>query len=639
MSAKSTKCPNCSLKAVGEEEIELKFGWRVSDGKQILQSWCRRCRSGKVIEESEEGKKEVEKSVRANLHSYANRLHDLDSLTLLFTRPDGLNFKFKENGGIDTDNWSKDSQTIIEKYNVDLKIIAEKSSLDIIYVEINTNILKKWKILAKEIFKRHGGFCLVVTHAIEVPNWMFSGSADSGHTVKHIEFEVNDQKATQDFVDWLYKIKPEKNETAISLLSKIDSIFDDYAVDIQDKLGENVFKAFEILINEAVFNKENKLEFNDEVLKIINKPLFALLYRLVFILYAESREIFDINNPKYYEDFSLKKIVHTIIRQYKKDPTKIKLKKYELWDRLQNLFSLIENGSKYLQIDENEFKMPAYNGSLFNSEKHSELIKWKFDTNSLIETLHYLTRIKDNENNFSFVNYSSIEIRHIGTIYEKLLQFHPEKVGNKIEVFTSEGKRETEGTYYTPKFIVENIVENALGPLVDKIIQETKNPRDQAEKILQLKILDPAMGSGHFLVGAAEYLGKRLIEIDKDDSHENFIERKREIVRRSLYGVDINPLAVELAKMSLWLDTLSTEHALSFLATHLKNGNAILSSWRKEIFDIQTYFGDKDPSRSHFRDFVKQYSAFEIIDIFLLFVNYFANFFLNHAYRFRITYN
>ena len=613
MSAKSTKCPKCTLKAVGEEEIELKFGWRRIKGKEISQSWCRRCRSGQVIEESKEDKKELEKSLRTNLQSYANRLHDLDSLKLLLTRPDGLNFKFKKNGDIDTDNWSKESQRIIEKHDVDLKIIAEKSSLDIIYVEIKTNIMKEWKTLAGEIFKRHGGFCLVVTHNQEDQNWMFSGSADSGHTVKHIEFEVKEQKATPDFVDWLYKIRPENNESVLSLMSKIDSAFDDYAIDIQDKLGENVFDAFKALINEAVFNKENKLEFNNEVLQRINKPLFALLYRLVFILYAESREIFDTNNQKYYEEFSLKKIVSTLMRQYEKDPKTTKLKKYELWDRLQNLFLLVENGSKFLRIDQNEFDMPAYNGSLFNSEKHPELTKWKFNTNSLMKTLHCLTRIKDKEKNPSFVNYTTLEIRHIGTIYEKLLEFHPEKIDGKIEVFTHEGKRETEGTYYTPKFIVDNIVENTLGPLVDKIIKDTKNPRDQAEKILELKILDPAMGSGHFLVGVAEYLGKRLIEIDKDDSKENLIKRKRETVRRCLYGVDINPLAVELSKMSLWLDTISTEHALSFLATHLKNGDAILSSWRKEIFDIQTFFGE-DPSKSFFRDFVKQYSAFETID-------------------------
>lgn len=607
------ECPRCGLEAKGDEEIEAKFGFRNIDGKSITQSWCRRCRSGKSVEEIQDIDKKEQEKFKNNIQSYVNRLDDLESLKDLFIKPDGLNYNYKSED-IPTVDWSKESQKIIETFDVEVKKIAEKANIEVIYVDINTNDEKEWKKIAKEIFKRRAGYCLIVTHnSREQKKWLFTGGISSGESAKNISLEITDTDISVDFIEWLTKIKASDNETLTTLISKINSSFDDYAIDIQDRLGENVFEALKTLINEVVFNKDNKLDFSDETLKRINEPLFALLYRLVFVLYAESREIFDTNNLKYYDDFSLKKIVYTLIRNFEKDPKSIKLKKYELWDRLQNLFSLIENGSKYLRIDEHELDMPAYNGSLFNSEKHPLLTRWKFDNDSLIQAIHSLTRIKDKEKNYSFVNYAAIEIRHIGTIYEKLLEFHPEKKGNIIEIFSHEGKREAEGTYYTPKFIVDNIVENALGPIVDKIIIETKNPRDQTEKILQLKILDPAMGSGHFLVGAANYLGKRLIEIDKDDSEQNFIERKRDVVRRCLYGVDINPLAVELAKMSLWLDTLSTEHALSFLATHLKHGDAILSSNRKEIFDPQTSLIE-DPSRTFFRDFVKQYTAFETID-------------------------
>ncbi len=606
-------CPRCELEAKGEDEIEAKFGFRTIQTKTIPQSWCRRCRSGKTIEEIQEIDKIDLAKIKSSIQSYVNRLDGLDSLKELFIKPEGLNYNFKSED-ISVDDWSKESQKIIQTYDVEIKQIAEKANIEVIYVDMNTNDEKEWKKISKEIFKRRAGYCLIVTHnSREQKKWLFTGSIGFGESAKNILLETTEGEISSDFIEWLSKIKSTDNETLTTLISKINTSFDDYAIDIQDRLGDNVFESFETLINEVIFNKDNELEFSNEILKRINEPLFALLYRLVFILYAESRDIFDTNNKKYYEEFSLKKIIHTYMRQFEKDPKSINLKKYEIWNRLQELFLLVEYGSKFLRIDEKELSMPAYNGSLFNSERRSELTKWKFDNNSILSSLHSLTRIKDKEKNYSFVNYASIEIRHIGTIYEKLLEFHPEKIGNKIEIFTHEGKRESEGTYYTPKFIVDNIVENALGPIIDKIIEETKNPKDQVEKILQLKILDPAMGSGHFLVGAAEYIGKRLIDIDKDDSESNFIERKRDVVRRCLYGVDVNPLSVELAKMSLWLDTLSTEHALSFLATHLKNGDAMLTSWRKEIFDDQTYFGE-DPSRSYFRDFVKQYSAFETID-------------------------
>jgi hypothetical protein len=606
-------CPRCKLEAEENKEIETKFGFRISNEKSIPQSWCKRCRSGKSLEEIEEIDDDKREEVKNSIKSYVNRLDDLESLKNLFIKPDALNYNYK-NEDISISDWSKESQRIIEKFDAEIKQIAEKSTIEIIYVNMNTNDEKEWKVIAKEIFKRRAGYCLIITHnSREQKKWLFTGSVNSGETSKNIILEVDNDEISADIIEWLTKIRISDNETVTTLISKINSSFDEYAIDIQDRLGENVFGAFETLINEVIFNKENKLELDDETLKKMPEPLFTLLYRLVFVLYAESREIFDINNNKYFEDFSLKKIINSHMRQFEKDPKSITMKKYELWERLQNLFLLIENGSKFHRIDEKDLNMPAYNGSLFNSEKHPELIRWKFNNNSIIEALHKLARIKDKEKNFSFVNYAAIEIRHIGTIYEKLLEFHPEIRGKNIEIFTHEGKRESEGTYYTPKFIVDNIIENALGPIVDNIIENTKNKKDQIEKILQLKILDPAMGSGHFLVGAADYLGKRLVQIDGEDSEENFVEKKRQVVRRCIYGVDINPLSVELAKTSLWLDTLSREHALSFLATHLKNGDAIVSSERKMIFDEQTTHKE-DLSRSYFRDFVKQYSAFETID-------------------------
>jgi len=606
------ECPKCKIKASTDEGIEEKFGWRKTDGKTIPQSWCRRCRSGKPTEDVEEKKPEkINKNLWSSLESRANRLHDLESLRHLFTKSDGLNYNYK-NEVLPTENWSAEAKRIVSGHSAECTIIAEKSSFDVVYIKIETDEEIKWKKLAEEVFSRVR-YALLISHNPKGNKWIFTGSSGEARSAKHIPVEIDANSVPPTFVEWLYKIRVEDDDTLQRLVIKIDSAFDEFALDIQDKLGENVFEALRALIHEAVFNKSNGLKFDNETLLRITEPLFTLLYRLMFVLYAESRGVFNVDNKTYYNNFSLKKIVTEYIRDWQKNPNKLELKKYEVWARFVQLFHLIESGSKSLNFDESEFKMLAYNGSLFNSDLHQELEKWKFDNNSLLEALHYLTRIQDREKNWSFVNYASIEIRHIGTIYEKLLEFHPEKSGNKIEIFTHEGKREVEGTYYTPKFIVDNIVENVFGPIIDNIVENKKNPRDQIEQILQLKILDPAMGSGHFLVGAADYLAKRIITIDKDESEQNLIERKRDVVRRCLYGVDINPLAVELAKMSLWLDTLSTEHALSFLATHIKNGNAILTSWRKKIFDEQTSLVE-DPSRTYFRDFVKQYSAFETID-------------------------
>jgi len=607
------ECPKCNLRVKGEEEIEKKFGWREVGGKTIPQSWCRRCRSGKPVEVKKEEPEKIDKSLWSSLQSYADRLHDLESLRYLFTKPDGLNYNYK-NQILPTENWSKEAKRIISENHVEIRIIAEKNDFDVIYIEIPTNEEVKWKRLASEVFSRHAGYALVISHNPNGYKWLFTGNSGKDVGIaKHIPVEIGNKKAPPAFIDWLYKIRVEEDDTLLRILAKFDGAFDEFALDIQDKLGDNVFAGLKALIQGAIFNKSNGLKFDNETLLNVREPLFTLLYRLMFVLYAESRGVFNIDNTTYYEKFSLRKISNEFIRIWERNPKELKLKEYEIWNRFVQLFHLVESGSKPLNFDESEFKMLAYNGSLFNSDLHQELEKWKFDNNSLLEAIHYLTRVQDREKNLSFVNYAAIEIRHIGTIYEKLLEFHPEKVKDKIEIFTSEGKREAEGTYYTPQFIVDNIVKNALGPLVDRIINVNSSPDEKIEAILRLKILDPAIGSGHFLVGAANYLAKRILEISPDKSEQNFVNLKRRIVRQCLYGVDINPLSVELAKVSLWLDTLSEEHALSFLATHLKNGDSIKSAWRKDIFDQQTSLGE-DPSRSYFRNFVKTYTAFETID-------------------------
>ena len=172
-----------------------------------------------------------------------------------------------------------------------------------------------------------------------------------------------------------------------------------------------------------------------------------------------------------------------------------------------------------------------------------------------------------------------------------------------------ESKRKSSGSYYTPDYIVQYIVENTLGPLVrgecrpqpEPLPEELKKAGAKekpvptgplsAEEILELKVLDPAMGSGHFLVAATEYLarayGDALVRDGKATggivSDAEFIRYKRMIAERCIYGVDINPMAVELAKLSLWLFTMDQSRPLSFLDHHLKCGSSLVGAWIKDL--------------------------------------------------------
>ena len=195
-------------------------------------------------------------------------------------------------------------------------------------------------------------------------------------------------------------------------------------------------------------------------------------------------------------------------------------------------------------------------------------------------------------------------MRHLGNIYEGLLEYQPQiadqdlviaskkrrevvtpksssnqKVAyreGEVYLLTDKGERKATGSYYTPDYIVRYIVENSLAPLCkDKSVKE----------ILSLKVLDPATGSGHFLVGVVDYLAEELItNPDAALMTETATEEtelaywRRRVVESCVYGVDLNPMAVELAKLSLWLHTVAKGEPLSFLDHHIRYGNSLIGA-------------------------------------------------------------
>ena len=333
-------------------------------------------------------------------------------------------------------------------------------------------------------------------------------------------------------------------------------------------------------------------------------------YISLSLIIFEDRGIFPINDKIYYEKFSLK----WIKKNWLLHSTNIKkISEYDIQKRLTGLFRLIENGSE--ELGYNDFCMRSYYGRIFDEKINKNLEGWTIPNANFLKVLDYLTRSKDKNGNYFFLDYSALETRHLGSIYEHLLEFRLKINNNKISKLPDEKERKTSGSYYTPKHIVDYIAKNTLEPLIDSIIKKDFDVQIQIENILSLKILDPSMGSGHFLVGAVEYLAKRICEIEHNYVDEqSYIERKRDVVRRCIYGVDINPLAVDLARLSLWLETLSSEKPLSFLSAHLKCGNSLISSNIESIFDKQATLLESGKGRAAFVKDVKNFLMFENID-------------------------
>ena len=411
----------------------------------------------------------------------------------------------------------------------------------------------------------------------------------------------------------------------------LDEVYDEsnvFAQELGEDLQDNIYEAIKVLSEGFMQYPDNDLSEDD--LDLIHDSSLIYLYRLIFVLYAESegRDLLDTNNEIYEESYSLNTLKQDVAEELDSPNPKYRDWQDNLWDRLDELFKLIDQGSKSRGIPEEDLYIPAYNGGLFRTDPdEDDSVEARFLANHqlgdayLAEVIELLTRSQNgNSGGKIFVDYSSLDVRHLGSIYEGLLEYQldiadeplaledgeyvPAGEGDEVIVeegevhlSTGSGERKATGSYYTPEYVVEYIVEETLGPLVNDIrsslvgqsaFDEGGFAEEFAEEVFDLKILDPAMGSGHFLTNAIDYLAREIIDAQERQAAQQGIETveeehdinwaRRKVAQRCIYGVDLNPLATELAKVSLWLRTLAAEQPLAFLDHHLKTGNSLVGS-------------------------------------------------------------
>lgn len=395
----------------------------------------------------------------------------------------------------------------------------------------------------------------------------------------------------------------------------------EYAQRVGDQLEEQVYEALELIAQGFLDYRRNDLDATPQTLHVIYQESLVFLYRVLFILYAESRDILPMQeNREYREQRSLAAIKQEVVRRVNEDHHPDSTTYYS---RLTDLFFAIDRGDARLAL-------PAYNGRLFNGDEHPFLRDNKIGDEHLVPAIDRIARVevRDPQNprqtRLEFVDYRDLEVRHLGAIYEKLLEYQldvadaPLAVSGDKYVEAGEGdavvkepgdvllrtgsnERKVTGSYYTPDYIVRFIVERTLEPLLAAITERHAHMTEQGDwqiadgqadalrgAILDVNVLDPATGSGHFLVEATNYVAEWLRDLPL---HPEGIERtedelaywKRQVVNACVYGVDINPLAVELAKLSLWLTTLAKGKPLSFLDHHIKAGNSLVGAWAREV--------------------------------------------------------
>ncbi|RLM49884.1 Eco57I restriction-modification methylase domain-containing protein [Halorubrum sp. Atlit-28R] len=430
----------------------------------------------------------------------------------------------------------------------------------------------------------------------------------------------------------------------------LDDVYDQstaFAEALGEDLQENIYEAIRVLAEGFLDTNDN---LDEEDLDRIHDSSLIYLYRLIFVLYAESegRNLLPTENEIYSETYSLNDLKQVVVEKRDETQQHYQTWQTDLWDKLDELFVLIDQGSQGKGIPKDDLYIPAYNGGLFRTDpEEDDTVEAQFLSNHevgdayIAEVIELLTRHEASEGQGKvFVDYSSLDERNLGSIYEGLLEYKLDVADEPLtvddgeyvaagegddvtveegEVYlrTDDGERKATGSYYTPEYVVEYIVDETLGPLVQEIREDLIAKKDQgfaeefADRVFDLTVLDPAMGSGHFPVNAVDYLAREIIDAQEQqdrqalDSADAEIRAptteegelrdinwaRRKVAQRCIYGVDVNPLATELAKVSLWLRTLAAEQPLAFLDHHLKTGNSLVGS---DIEDVLSDGDDKE---------------------------------------------
>lgn len=475
--------------------------------------------------------------------------------------------------------------------------------------------------------------------------WRFYDVKELSKTKAYIEIDIEEVlslsekqeqlKALTLFHRLFARSSYEKNET--SLHTKVEQLAinaNEYATEAEENLKAVIYgtdgedSMFE-LIGNSIYDKSPKAELNQ-----IYDNSIILLFRLLFIVYFEDKNKELLAKHKYYFDYSLQSIFEVVSNT-------VNSEKFDGFVKLNNLFKILDEG-------EENFDIPLFNGGLFDTERAPLLKLPKIFTNNtlkiIFEQLLYKVKLKTTlfEHRRDFKNMS---VTHLGRIYEGLLEFsfqipknsltylvYKNVKGEIVEAYyddydlaeirnqknfveisakrinkgdfilkNANNSRKSSASYYTPSNLTQFLVRRGIDNAIAK-----KKP------IQDIKIIDNACGSGHFLVESLNYLtflGMTKLHEEKElqkiinDERKKINEQikslniegyelkdeqilKRALLKRCIFGVDLNPFAVELARLSLWIDSFIFGTPLSFIEHRIQHGNALMGSTEKEFYKL-----------------------------------------------------
>lgn len=404
---------------------------------------------------------------------------------------------------------------------------------------------------------------------------------------------------------------------------------------VADDLSRVVFETVFPILTAALgqHDRGRPAEPDAAWLEEVRQGALILLYRLLFVLYAEDRNLLpDETGP--YSEYALTRIRQEVAAA-KSQGRMPSARATIYWSRLRTIFTAIAEGDDDLGV-------PPYNGGLFDPATAPILSRVDLPDAIIADVVFGLSHI-DGPTGPKYVNYRDLSVQQLGSIYERILEFGLRFEDERVVVDADADERHDSGSFYTPEALVSLIIDKAVSPLVEARLaafaaeaQRLAGDRrpvaarledlalvDPASSLLDLKICDPAMGSGHFLVSLVEWLAVRVLEATAEAAAQvtwgdyvspltarigvvraRILEQaqarawpivreqlddpkivRRMILKRVVHGVDKNPMAVELAKVALWLHTFTVGAPLSFLDHHLRCGDSVVGAWVRPTLD------------------------------------------------------
>ena len=473
--------------------------------------------------------------------------------------------------------------------------------------------------------------------------WRLYTSRVSASTTNYFELSLESRKGA--ILRYLSAIFGAASYVKRDGKAGIDVIFDDgknYVQELEENLADRILKPDGIFVDlvKGVLGYDGTRRYGNKELESAKATALKIMYRIWFLLYAESRDLLPARDRRY-APLSLMSLRTGL------DGMEADSDAAGCWERVLKLFRGVRNGSP-------EHNLPQYNGGLFRSDPEIDGISIR--NHHAVQTLRGFME-RDGE----AVDYASLGVRHLGHIYETLMEFEVRQADrdimllegrkgvrevasraestysyrkNDLYIVSKAGaiSRKSSGSYYTPEEMVSFLVRRGLEPIFREreemmaadIARHTKERSEESRRacmnrLLDIQVLDPAMGSGHFLVEALNQItrwatgmlerhpGHPLLSEIEDDrglvlseqrgrgitinegllTHDILL--KRRIMKRCIFGVDINPLAVELARVSLWLDSFAIGVPLTYLNHHIRVGDSTIGGWRKDIAEAKNH--------------------------------------------------